>query len=376
MKHNFITSTRHDLKKFIENRKFKKFFIITGRKSFKLSGIKNIFDTILKDKIIRFFFKKSPYPEYFELKKIIFSLREFSPDLIIAVGGGSVLDYGKIANVLEISKNLDKKIIDSNYIVKRKFTKLLAIPTTAGSGAEVTANSVIYVNKIKYSIENEILKPDYFFLIPELIKDAPKKIKSSAGFDAISQAIESLISKKSNIKSIKYAKKSLEISLKYYLNFLKKPDQLNTSAMCLAANLAGKAISISKTTAPHAVSYPFTSIYNISHGHAVSLTLNEFLFFNYKNLKYAKCNFDLKRRYDTLFSLVDGKDFNDLDNYLLNLKKQANLESNFNKLKIDLKNGLTKILSGINVKRLLNNPVNLDKQDIKFILMEKNNLFK
>ena len=61
---------------------------------------------------------------------------------------------------------------------------------------------------------------------------------------------------------------------------------------------------------------------------------------------------------------------------LLNLKKQANLESNFNKLKIDLKNGLTKILSGINVKRLLNNPVNLDKQDIKFILMEKNNLFK
>ena len=96
--------------------------------------------------------------------------------------------------------------------------------------------------------------------------------------------------------------------------------------MSLAANLAGKAISISKTTAPHAVSYPFTSVYNINHGHAVSLTLNEFLFFNYKNLKYAKCNFDLKKRYNILFSLIDGKNFNDLDCCLLNLKNEANLD--------------------------------------------------
>ena len=53
--------------------------------------------------------------------------------------------------------------------------------------------------------------------------------------------------------------------------------------MCFAANLAGKAINISRTTAPHAVSYPFTSLYNISHGHAVSLTLEKFLKFNFIN---------------------------------------------------------------------------------------------
>ena len=371
---NFKTSTTNDLRTFIKNKKFKKIFILTGNKSYKLSGIKNIFDKILKDKIAKIYFKKSPFPEYSELKKIIFSLREFSPDLIIAVGGGSVLDYAKVANVLQISKNLDKQIINSSYSINKKFTKLLAIPTTAGSGAEVTSNAVIYINKIKYSVEDEILKPDYFFLIPELISGASKKIKASSGFDAISQAIESLISKKSDFQSVFFAKKSLEISLRYYLNFLKKPNLSNTSAMCVAANLAGKAISISKTTAPHAVSYPFTAIYNVSHGHAVSLTLNEFLFFNYKNIKHAKCNFDLKKRYNILFSLIGGKTFADLDTYLLNLKQKANLENNFNKLGINLKSGLNNIMDGINAQRLLNNPVKLDKRDIRFILKQKNDL--
>ena len=193
------------------------------------------------------------------------------------MGGGTVIDYAKIANSIDLERNLEKKIINNSYILKHKLSKLIAIPTTAGSGAEVTANAVIYINKIKHSIESELVKPDYFFLIPKFVMGASKKIKSSAGFDAIAQAVESLISKKSNLTSVKFAKKSLKISLKYYLDFLSKPTEENSSAMCLAANLSGKAISISKTTVPHAISYPFTSLYNISHGHAVSLTLEKFL---------------------------------------------------------------------------------------------------
>ena len=90
---------------------------------------------------------------------------------------------------------------------QKKLTLLIAIPTTAGSGAEVTSNAVIYVDKIKYSVESDIIKPDYFFLIPKLVINASEKIKSSSGFDVIAQAIESLISKKSNSKSIGFAKK-------------------------------------------------------------------------------------------------------------------------------------------------------------------------
>ena len=96
-----------------------------------------------------------------ELKEII-KIKEFSPDIIIAVGGGSVIDYAKIANVLTDSSNIDKEIANSTYEIK-KFSKLVAIPTTAGSGAEVTSNAVMYINKIKYSVEGDKLKPDLFF---------------------------------------------------------------------------------------------------------------------------------------------------------------------------------------------------------------------
>ena len=74
--------------------------------------------------------------------------------------------------------------------------------------------------------------------------------------------------------------KSLKFSLANYIDHIKNPSLENTFKMCLAANFSGKAISISKTTAPHALSYPFTSYFGINHGHAVSLTFNDFLKFS------------------------------------------------------------------------------------------------
>ena len=367
---NFSTSTAKDLQNFIKQKSFRKIFVITGKKSYNFSNADSILNNILKNKITKYYFKNLSYPDFSELTDIILSIRSFKPDIILAVGGGTVIDYAKIANVLEIDKSIKNNIKNSSYKIKKKFCKLVAIPTTAGTGAEVTANAVIYINKIKYSVESEILKPDYFFLIPQLIINSSRKIKSSTGFDAIAQAVESLISKKSNKTSINYAKKSLDLSLNYYLSFLNKPNKTNTSAMCVAANLSGKAISISKTTAPHAVSYPFTSFYNISHGHAVSITLNKFLKFNYKNIQRANCDFDLNKRYELLFQLTGSKNINDLDSYIQNLKKQAKLNDNFIKLGIDIKSGYSKIIEGVNIKRLSNNPINIKKKDIKDILFE------
>ena len=368
---NFYFSSKNDLSLFIKKEKFQKIFVICGKKSYESSGAKKFLNPILKKKNTKFYLKYFPYPEITELKKIIYFIRKFSPDLIIGIGGGSVIDYAKIANVLLDHNNLNFKIKNSTYKIKKKYTTLVAIPTTAGSGAEITSSSVIYINKTKYSIEGPNLKPDYFFLIPEFVIGAPKKIKSSAGFDAISQAIESLISKKSNNQSVKFARRSLKISLKYYLDFLKNSNKENTSAMCIAANLSGKAINISRTTAPHAVSYPFTSFFNISHGHAVSLTLNKFLKFNYENIKKADCNFNLQQRFKTLFELTNTPDIKYLDAYLLNLKKTAGLEDNFKKLGINIEKDYSKILSGVNTQRLSNNPIQLKKNDIKNILFKK-----
>jgi alcohol dehydrogenase len=365
---NLSFTSANELKIFLRQEKSEKILIICGESSFKNSGANKLFDGLLNNKKVGFYFKKFSTPNHTELQDIINYIKIFSPNLIIAIGGGSVLDYAKMANTLTNCENLKEEIINSNYNIKKKFTKLVAIPTTAGSGAEVTSNAVIYIDKIKYSVEGEQLRPDYFFLIPDLVLAASNKIKSSAGFDAIAQAIESLISRKSNKKSKEFAEKSLKLSFNYFLDYLNRPNYENTSAMCLAANLSGEAISISKTTAPHAVSYPFTAIYNISHGHAVSLTLNKFLKFNYKNLASAKCNFDLNERFKILFDLTKTSSFEVFDQYLVKLKYNAKLENNFEKLGIDINKNYTKIISSVNSKRLANNPVDLNLKDLKKII--------
>ena len=363
-----ITSLE-DISNFVNNKSFKKILILCGKKSFSNSGAKNFFKKII-NKEIKLFYKKSEVPILEELIEIIKELKDFKPDLFLAVGGGAVIDYAKIANLIDIRPDLSELIVNYSYPFKKKFTKLAVIPTTAGSGAEVTSNAVIYVGGIKHSFESELLIPDYFFLVPEFLISAPNKIKASAGFDAIAQALESLVSKKSNDKSVEYASKSLRISINSFISFINDPNMKNATEMSIASNLAGKAISISKTTAPHAASYPFTSLFNISHGHAVSLFFEKFFKFNFNNLKRSETSFDLEKRFDLIFHLFDVKNINDFNSKISLIKKKANLEDDFIKLNIDIKKNSENIMQGINTLRLGNNPVRINDKDILKILTE------
>ncbi len=355
----------------INQKNFKKIIVFAGKQSFYKSGANKILKLFTEKKNVKLIFKNKNIPDSNELKKLYITFSKFKPDLVIAIGGGTVLDYSKILNILDDIENLEKRIIMQKIVPKKKNYFLLALPTTAGSGAEVTSNAVIYVNKVKFSIEGEKLIPDQFILVSEFVIKNPKKIKSSSGFDAISQAIESVLSLKSSKKSVNFALASLELSLGNYLKYLDKPTEQNSSLMLLASNLSGKAISISKTIAPHAVSYPFTSYFNVSHGHAVSLTLNDFLKFNYFNQKISQSSFNLNERYKLLFKKFKVKNINELDLYLKDIKKKANLEDNFNNLGINLDKDIEKILDGLNEQRLKNNPIKINKKDIKEILLKK-----
>ena len=177
------------------------------------------------------------------------------------------------------------------------------------------------------------------------------------------------MSLKSTKESLKYAKKSLNISLKNYLDFYNKSSNFNTSAMCLAANLSGRAINISKTIAPHAVSYPFSAYYKLSHGHAVSLNLEKFLLFNFINLKKSSAGFDLLLRYKILFKIFGVKNIFELCKKINILKKQTNLIDNYKKLGINIDNNINRILGGINLLRLKNNPIKIDHSALKKILI-------
>ena len=177
-----------------------------------------------------------------------------------------------------------------------------------------------------------------------------------------------MLSKKSNEESLDYASKSLRVSINSYISFLDNPNLKNATEMCIASNLAGKAINISKTTAPHATSYPFTSLFNINHGHAVSLFFEKFLKYNFDNLNRSETNFDIKKRFEHMFKLFNVNNMNEFNSKISIIKKKAKLEDNLKNLNIDINKSSEKIIKGINLLRLDNNPVKIDDKDIYNII--------
>ena len=281
------------------------------------------------------------------------------------------MDLTKIANVFVEIKNLKNKIKKQEYVIKEKFCDSIAIPTTAGSGAEVTTNAVIYVNKIKYSIESEKIKPTHSILIPSLILSNTNKTISASSFDALAQAIESMISVKSSNESVQFSKKAIGLFLANYRKFINNRNIMSAYNISLSAYYAGKAISLTKTTAPHAVSYPFTSFFNVDHGHAVSLTLNEFLRFNFEFKDKSVTSFNLLKRYFVLFNLFKVKNINDLIDKLEEIKNNLKLNDNFDLISKNFKSKIPLIVSNVNVQRLTNNPIRITSLDIYNLLNNK-----
>ena len=355
----------------IKDKKIKKILIFAGKTSFKKSGAEEQLKKILEKKNYKLVYKTLNLPDILDLKNFILEINNFLPELIIAVGGGAVLDLSKISNNLFNEQNLQEKIKKNEYKILKNFCPLIAIPTTAGSGAEATSNAVIYIDKVKYSIEGELIKPNYIIIDPNLILSNPKIIAASSGMDAIAQSIESLISKRSNSRSVEFSKKSLQLSLKSFEDHINNKSFETSYQMSLAALNAGKAINISKTTAPHALSYPFTSYFGIKHGHAVSLTLADFLNYNFENRKYSKTNFDLNDRFKIIFNIFGVQSSNELSKKLKRISANVGLGLNFKELKIVNSSDISLILRNINTQRLANNPVEISINQIEKILLSK-----
>ena len=358
------------LNSFLEKKKIKNILIITGQKSFNFSGFKKL--AIYKNfkSIMTILYKKSEIPEICELEYLIKKINFSNPDLIIALGGGCVIDYAKLANGLHNIKNLKKKIKRGTLRIQSKKTKILAIPTTAGSGAEVTKFSVIYIDKIKYSVENSLLKPDFFSLIPKLVINTPRIVRASSGFDAIAQATESIFSKKANIKSLRYSFKSLEHSVKSFLEFVNNPNVNNSTQMLLAANFSGKAINIAKTNAPHALSYLFTSEFKIPHGIAVSIFFLEIINLYYLHIK-KKNNVSLIKKFNLLFKLINTSNILGFNNLFNKFFLKSGIKSYLDKSLKKIKHNNSSFY--YNSNRLKNSPIKILKKNINELYLNKFN---
>ena len=191
-------------------------------------------------------------------------------DTIVAVGGGSSIDVAKCIKLyckLDRSKNyLQQEYVDTTV-------PLIAIPTTAGTGSESTRYAVIYYNGQKQSVTHGNIVPNYAILESSVLKTLPVYQKKCTMLDALCQGIESWWSVNSTDESKEYSKMVIETIIENYEAYIFDNNETIAEKIMLASNYAGRAINITQTTAPHAMSYKITSTYGVPHGHAVAICL-------------------------------------------------------------------------------------------------------
>lgn len=210
----------------------------------------------------------SPNPKYEEIVEGVHLFQAQRCDGILAVGGGSAID---VAKCIKLFAPMDGELPYHERPFEENDIPLLALPTTAGTGSESTQFSVIYVDGEKISISHPSILPNYAILEPTVLKTLPLYQKKCSMLDALFQALEAWWSVNSTDESIHCSKKAVSFFLENMAGYLENADEGN-EGMLLSSNWAGRAINITRTTAPHAMSYKMTSLFGIPHGHAVALS--------------------------------------------------------------------------------------------------------
>ena len=216
----------------------------------------------------------TPNPLYEDVCKGVDLFNAEGCDTILAVGGGSSLDVAKCIK-LYCKMSKDSLYLDQEY--KDTGVKLIAMPTTAGTGSESTRYAVIYYDGKKQSVTHDSIIPNVAILEPKVLKTLPLYQKKCTMLDALCQGIESWWSVNSTDESKNLSKEAVETIMKWWHEYIFENTDESAKQIMHAANLAGRAICITQTTAPHAFSYKITSMYGFPHGHAVAVCLPEIL---------------------------------------------------------------------------------------------------
>ncbi|MDS4027690.1 MAG: iron-containing alcohol dehydrogenase [Candidatus Contendobacter sp.] len=209
--------------------------------------------------------------------------REHGCDLIVGLGGGSVLDTAKVANILMVKGGRVREHMGAYLLGAAKLLPLFLIPTTAGTGSEVTKVAVIadpdHEVKLPFA-ENQFL-PDLAILDPELTRTMPPKLTAMTGMDALTHAIEAYVDKEWSPAADGLALQAIRLIRDHLPLACAQPENLSArGAMLTASCLAGIAFSHSMVGMVHGISHALGGVYHIPHGLANALVLPEVMDYN------------------------------------------------------------------------------------------------
>ena len=189
---------------------------------------------------------------------------------IVAIGGGSIIDISKLL-VLKDSGNCVDLFEKTVPLIKER--ELIIVPTTCGTGSEVTNLSIAEIKSkhTKMGLAADELLPEHAVLIPELVKGLPYKFFVTSSVDALIHAVESFVSPKSNPYTELFSIKAVELIIKGYMEIIEKGEDYRLEILedfVIGANYAGVAFGNTGVGAVHALSYPLGGTYHVPHGEA------------------------------------------------------------------------------------------------------------
>lgn len=350
------------MEKILTELQIKNILLVRGNYSYTKSGAKEALASALEDLNVIEFSEFSVNPKLEEAQIGFELFKKNNIDVIIAIGGGSVIDTAKIIKYLAIKDNAADASIP-----------FIAAPTTAGTGSEATHFAVVYIRGEKHSWDDESLIPTVALVDANLLKGQSNYQMAVSGIDAFAQGIESMWSINSTEESRKYSEKAIKLiweNLESAIN----GDKEALAKIAQGSNWAGKAINIAKTTAAHALSYGFTKKLGLPHGHAVSISIPFFINLHL-NISPNNCNDmrgithvnDIMCKISKILNIAKNK----LTQAILAFYKTLGVSISFKELEItnDIFIEATK---QINYERLKNNPVNIDTNTLQ--LLFKNDL--
>lgn len=339
----------------------KNVMVVTGKNSFEKCGAKNVLDIELKSQNVVYFSEFSVNPKLEDAQSGAKIARAAKANVIIAVGGGSVIDMAKLIKAFFLLEGKEEAVAKGIIPVNDPKIPLIAIPTTAGSGSEATHFAVVYVGDNKYSLAAQCLLPTAVILDGSLVSTLSDYQKACNALDVLSQGIESFWARSCTFQSINYSNQAIV----QCIETLSEGDSiLSNQKMMLASHFAGRAINISKTTSAHAWSYAFTSRHGIPHGHAVWLTLPAIFQIHFNRSKKEKS--DLENIMSRLVNLLSLNYEKCLSSQIKLMLSKLNIEHCFEKLGICEEERYI-ISNLVNSERMKNNPVTFSQVEINQI---------
>lgn len=305
-------------------------------------------------------------PTEVDVKNVIDKIEQL-PELIIALGGGSILDLAKAVSafsyIIEETTEVEAitaEIKSKKYLQHAQKIDLAAVPTTSGTGSEVTRWATIwnYEHNEKFSIEAEWLLPKYAFIVPEFTKALPARQTLSTGLDALMHAVESYWSVNSNAIVREMAKSAIRLVVDYLPKLLQELDNLQyREKLSLASLMAGLAFGNTRTTACHSISYPLTMDYGVEHGFAAAVTLIEMIKFNRPYIK----------EYSSFLQAFNCKNLDEVDKkfHLITDPIQPCYLNSFKIKRSDIDSIVAKSFS---LGRMGNNPRQCTREDVRSVL--------